>query len=466
MILMFQQMRFINRNAELEFLESRYNSKTSELIVIYGRRRIGKTELVLEFSRKHPHVYFLATEVPIEENLRSLQVVMARYLKDSLFELARFETWESLFSEFLNRKGKEKVIIIIDEFPYLISAYRPIVSIFQKIWDTMVRKRNDVMLILCGSSIGMMETEVLGYKSPLYGRRTGQWKVEELEFSYLKAFFPQHTFSEHVKFYGIVGGTPGYLTKLDPMLTFEENLRKNVITKGSYLYEEAEMLLKQELRMPNNYFAILQAIAAGKHRYGEIVNETNLDKSLVSKYLVVLQRLGLIKKVLPVNVSVKKKIRSKKGLYYFSDNYFAFWFRFIFPFKYLLESNQMEEYLVVFNRDFESYIGTVFESLMREQFLKKLIRAPFKEVGRWWHKDTEIDIVGVTLDNRCFFIEVKWSELSAKRAHQIIKSLERKMDAFICENKQFGIIGKKIEGKSMIREKGYYVWDIDDLKAL
>lgn len=454
---------FVNRGKELEFLEKRYLSNKSELIIIYGRRRIGKTELILKFAKKKPHIYFLATEKPIRDNIKDLQNLMANYIKDELFKLAKIEDLETLFREFLKRKGTEKTVIIIDEFPILIEKYKPVISIFQRVWDTLISKRRDVMLILCGSSVGMMETEVLGYKSPLYGRRTGQWKVEEIEFWYLNQFFPKYTSTDLIKIYGVVGGIPGYLTKLNPNKTFKENLIENVFTKGSYLYEEAEILLKQELREPANYFAILKAISAGKRKFGEIVNETELDKSMISKYLSVLQNLKIVERILPAMTSIKEKTRIKRGIYIISDNYFSFWFRFIFPYKSLLESGELETYMKIFNKEFNSYLGEVFENLCRKYFIKKLVKQPLKEVGKWWHREKEIDIIGVTLTEDLILIETKWKEISYTEAAKILKKLKEKAEN-LEKTMKYGIIAKKIDKKEKIREKGYLAWDLTDIQ--
>ncbi len=458
---MIQQ--FINREKELKFLEKRYLSDKSELIVIYGRRRIGKTELILKFAKDKPHIYLLATEKPIKDNLKDLQNLMANYLQDELFKLAKIEDFEKLFKEFLKRKGKEKTIIIIDEFPILIERYKPIISIFQRIWDTLISNRKDIMLILCGSSVGMMETEVLGYKSPLYGRRTGQWKVEEIEFWYLNHFFPKYEFTELIKIYGVVGGIPGYLTRFDADKTLKENLIENVFSKGSYLYEEAEILLKQELREPANYFAILKAVSAGKRKFGEIVNETDLDKSMISKYLSVLQNLKIVERILPVMTSIKEKTRIKRGIYVISDKYLSFWFRFIFPYKSLLESGELGTFMKIFNKEFNNYLGEVFEDLCRKYFIKKLVKHPLKEIGKWWHKGEEIDIVGVGVSENLILIETKWSDISYREAIKILKNLEEKAKIFE-KSKKYGIIAKKINNKEKIREKGYLAWDLTDIQ--
>ena len=236
-----------------------------------------------------------------------------------------------------------------------------------------------------------------------------------------------------------------------------------MFTKGSYLYEEAEILLKQELREPANYFAILKAISAGKRKFGEIVNETELDKSMVSKYLSVLQNLKIVERILPAMTSIKEKTRIKRGIYIISDNYFSFWFRFIFPYKSLLESGELETYMKIFNKEFNSYLGEVFENLCRKYFIKKLVKQPLKEVGKWWHREKEIDIIGVTLTEDLILIETKWKEISYTEAAKILKKLKEKAEN-LEKTMKYGIIAKKIDKKEKIREKGYLAWDLTDIQ--
>src|SRR3989338_4309960 len=294
---MFQQ--FVGREKELEFLENMYNAGLeAQFAVIYGRRRVGKTELVKTVSSGKPHVYFLADERGEKENLRELQKAFAVHFQDSLLEKAGFGSWPDLFLEVSKKKWGKRLIIAIDEFPYLIKSDKATPSVFQKIWDSHLSKKN-VLFILLGSSISMMEKKVLAKNSPLYGRRTGQWKLMPLEFSETRAFLPHWTMEEQIKAYSIADGIPLYLKKLNHSETINENLAEKVLKNGAFLYEEAEILLKSELREPANYFNILKAIASGKNRFGEIANTTELEKSKVSKYLSNLIMLHFIQKEFP-----------------------------------------------------------------------------------------------------------------------------------------------------------------------
>ncbi|MCD6524765.1 MAG: ATP-binding protein [Thermococcus sp.] len=460
------RQKFVDRKRELEFLERAYRSGRAEFLVIYGRRRIGKTELLLHFARDKPHVYFLATEKPYRDNVRELQSLLAEFLGDKLFARVAFDDIDELLMAFADRIGDERVILIIDEFPLLVEHHRPVLSLLQRAWDLKLSKTK-IMLILCGSSVSAMETEVLGYKSPLYGRRTGQWRLTEIPFFHIGEFLPGYTVEELVKVWGVTGGIPAYLLQFDPEKSFDENVIERVLSKGAFLYEEAEFLLREELREPANYFAILQAIASGRSRFSEIVNATGLDKSLVSKYLTVLQRLDVVEREVPVTTTVKEA--GKRGLYSIADNYFAFWFRYVLPNKSYLEAGLAEEVWERSAEDFNLYLGSVFERLVRnpEVFLS-LTGFRFTKLGRWWRKGEEIDIVALDeREKRALFVEVKWKELSEREARGVLKDLERKADLVGLEGweKSYGLIAKSVEGKGRLKEESYLIWDLEDFST-
>jgi len=461
------RQKFINRKSELEFLEKAYSSNRAEFLVIYGRRRIGKTELLLHFARDKPYVYFLTTEKPYRENLRELQRLLAEFLGDELFGKVIFDGIDELLMAFADRIGDDRVILIIDEFPLLIEHYRPVLSLLQKAWDLKLSETK-IMLILCGSSVSAMETDVLGYRSPLYGRRTGQWRLTEIPFFHIGEFLPGYTVEDLVKVYGVVGGIPAYLLQFNPDKGFDENVVENVLSKGAFLYEEAEVLLREELREPANYFAILQAVASGRSKFGEIVNATGLDKSLVSKYLAVLQRLGIVEREVPVTVTWKEV--SKRGLYSIADNYFAFWFRYVLPNKSYLEAGMGEEVWERSAEDFNAYMDSVFEKLVRTpKVFFKLTNFRFTKLGRWWRKKEEIDLVALNdRERKALFVEVKWKDLKEGEAKGILKDLERKAELVGLDNweKSYGLMAKSVEEKERLKDEDWLVWDLRDFERL
>lgn len=459
---------FVDREKELRFLEEHYASNSAELIVIYGRRRVGKTELCLRFSKGKPCIYFLADRRPEAELLRELKLRMSSFLQDVSFAKLEVRDWAELLQEFWKWKKRGRVTIILDEFPVLIEGDRAVPSIFQRAWDLNLKDK-DVMLILLGSSVGMMETEVLDYRSPLYGRRTGQWKLEPLRFIHLRPFFPDYTCEDLVRVYGCIGGVPTYLLKFDPRKSFWKNCEQRILKKGEFLYQETEFLLREELREPRNYSSILNAIASGAQSYGEILNLTGLDKSILSKYVDVLENLGLVKKMHPVGFRVKPR----KGLYRIADNYFMFWFRYVFTHKVELEAGNSEYVLKKIQQDYDNYLGLTFEDmateLLTEMRKRALLPFSFKTIGRWWFKDKEIDIIALDEEERhAIFLEVKWSDLSPSDCRKLLRDLEGKASMFTWERRRenLGLIAKKIRNKADLRREGYHAFDLNDFNAL
>ncbi|MBO3754618.1 MAG: ATP-binding protein [Candidatus Brockarchaeota archaeon] len=455
---------FVNREEELRFLEERHGSMNAELVVVYGRRRIGKTELLARFIAGKPAVYFLADRRPERDLLQEFKVKMAQALRDESFSRLEVGGWLELFEEFLKWWGGERIVIVIDEFPTLIEGNKAVPSVFQKIWDLRL-KDSRVMLVLLGSSVSMMETEVLGYRSPLYGRRTGQWKLQPLRFQCLGEFFPKYGEEDLVRVYGCLGGVPAYLLKFDPNIPFWENLATRILRKGEFLYGEAEFLLREELREPRFYSAILRAVALGASSFGEIAGSTGLEKTLLSKYLDVLEELGWVERLYPVG----ERIKPRKALYRIADPYMAFWFRYVFPNKSDLELNDIDPVLERIKRDYDAYLGAVYEQLFREslRYVKNLPIRP-KTVGRWWFKDQEIDAVALDeAQSSSAFFEVKWSNLKRMEAERVIQELKKKAQAFKWRRKKrreyFGLFAKRIEGKEELSKRGYIILELKDI---
>lgn len=456
---MFQQ--FVDRGAELKFLEDMYKDKRANLFILYGRRRVGKTELIKQFIKNKKHIYFLADSRTDYFNIKELQGEMGNYLNNDLFKIAKIDDWFGLFEEF-TKIEKEKVIICIDEFPYLIDSNKAIPSIFQKIWDLLLSK-TDVFLILCGSSVSMMENYTLSPKSPLYGRRTGQWKLQPMKFKYMRSFLP-YSIEDLIKAYSLTGGIPLYILELDGKLNFSSNLKEKVFRPGKILYLEAEILLREEFREPANYFSILKAIAFGRNKYGEICSFTTLDKSIVSKYLENLILIGIIKKEFPVT----QRKETRNAGYVFKDNYFNFWFRFIYPNKSEIEIGEVDICGKI-KEDFNQYLGFIFEKVCMVFLIdnRRLLPLGSTKIGRWWHKEKEIDIVSLDEDKKqILFVECKWKNLKERQAIRILEDLKGKsksVDWNLYDRKEwFGLIAKNIEGKNRLRKEGFVVFDLDD----
>lgn len=464
-------INFINRTHELAFLEDRYRSKHSELLILYGRRRVGKTELLIRFLNDKQGIYILATTESEKTNIGIFGKEIADFLEDPNFALVSYPSFEALWISFLSHHrfqkiiGKQKKIpIIIDEFPYLIERNRSIPSQFQRIWDLHMRD-SPVMLILSGSSISIMEQEVLGYKSPLYGRRTGQWQVEPLSFLHLKEFLPWSVIDlAHVWF--TTGGIPAYLALFDPNTDFWSNISRLFLTKGAYLTMEAELLLKYEFREPANYLTILKAIAERHTSLAEIIQQSGVDRSMISKYLSVLTKLHFVREELPVTAIPG----SRKRRYQISDPYLSFWFRFIYPEMNAIEARQTSQILERVQNYFPRFSEAIFE-LLTEHLIRERIffpDIPISDLGRWWHNEDEIDLVGISeSEDLMLCVECKWKDLTKNESIVILEKLEEKSRLIRWRNEKrktiCALIGRKIAGKDEIRKAGYEVYDLADI---
>jgi hypothetical protein len=416
-------MEFINRKRELEFLHNAYEEKRSHFIVIYGKRRVGKTTLVKEFFRDIPHIYFLADKAPEGDQLRLLSEKVALMFNDEFLLSRGFGNWHEFFRYI---KDRGRIVVVIDEFPFLIEANRAIPSIFQKGWDEEL-KDSEIFLVLSGSSMGMMETEVLGYKSPLFGRRTGQLQIQPFDFPDSKKFFPDLTTEDFIYIFSVLGGVPAYLKQFNRSDSLWTNIKEKILKPEAYLYAEPEFILREELREPRNYFSILRALSLGKTRVSEIINETGFEKNIVGKYLSVLTDLKIITREVPV--TEKSYEKSKKGIYTLSDNFFRFWFRFVFPNRSFIEEGQTG-YVVEkkIKPVVDLFVSGTFEEVCRDYVRKGYLQGlRFNKVGRWWSRNAEIDVVALNEDDGIvLFGETKWSR--KKVGTDILSDLKEKAE--------------------------------------
>lgn len=455
---MIQQ--FINREEELKILEERFNSKKPEFIVVYGRRRVGKTELAVHFMRNKPGIYFLAGEKANAENLEEMKNIMADFLKNDEFRMIKFENWVQLFKSF-SGKIMKRTVVVIDEFPYLVKENNAVPSEFQKIWDMHLSKDEKIMLIIVGSSVGMME-KLLGGKSPLFGRRTAQLEIKPVSIFNAMKFLKSYSIEDGIRAYGCTDGITLYLKQFDPKSGVLDNIKKVFFRKDSLLYGEADFLLRQEFREPANYFAILKAISFGYIKQNEIVTYTNIDKSIISKYIQNLEEIRIITKEFPVT---ENKERRKNMRYAFSDNYFRFWFRYVYPNKTLIERRDDMAFASM-KETYNMYLGVVFEKVVSE-FLWETKPFRFTRLGRWWHKDNEIDLVALNEnDNEIFFIECKWVNLKGNKIRKLFDELKDKSFFFDWNKdakKHYVIIAKKVDNKENFRKEGFYIFDLEDM---
>ena len=448
--------KFIDRKEELDFLMKRYESGKAELIILYGRRRIGKTYLLQKFLSETGGLYLLAEES--ETVLDDFSERMALYFKDPFLRENPITTWRAFFT-YLAGKANERLVVVIDEVQYIAKAQKEFLSVLQKYWDLYLAETK-IMLILCGSLVSFMEG-MLSARSPIYGRKTGAWKVEEMRFFDLLEFYPLNV-ETAIKVYGVFGGVPQYWTDYNPGLDFWDNLRALLLSKGAKYYDEPKYLLKQELRDVSRYFSVLRAIASGATRFGEIAQRARVDINSLGKYLAVLEEMGYIKAERPV-------LGRGRSIYRIADNLFHFWFRFVYP-----RRDEIEMGLDVVDgirKEYNRYLGFVFEDVSKQFLigLNKTEKLPFKftKIGRWWRKGEEIDLVALNeREKKALFVEVKWKELSEREARGILKDLERKAELVGLEGWErfYGLVAKSVEGKERLRSEGFLIWDLDDFK--
>lgn len=400
-------MKFIGRKREMEKLESEY-SRDSSFVVIYGRRRVGKTTLIKEFLKNKTAFYFLATEEIESQSMKRLAGVVARTTKNRLLQNATFTDWLDLFQVIADYEPEKKKVLVIDEFPYLVKTNSAFPSVLQNAWDEIL-KDNNLMLILSGSLIGMMQKHALSYDSPLYGRRTSQMRLAPLPFTDIYAV-QNLSFTESVEQYAVTGGVPKYLEFFEDGRELTEQIKDAVLSKNGFLYEEPFFLLKSESMTAVNYFSIIKAIADGNHKIGKIAGVLGIESSKLTPYLSTLSDLGFVEKRTPV--TEKNPEKSRKGLYFIADNFIRFWFRYVYPYKGELELDNMQIVLEEMKKDFETkFVAFAYEDICKDIFANLCKRGVVdfvpSRIGAYWLNDytgdTEIDVMAVDNQNKRIF---------------------------------------------------------------
>ena len=390
---------FIGRKDELNFLEEKYQSNSGELIVIYGRRRVGKTETIKRFCEGKKHVFYTCVECPDEQQLKGISNRLLKTDMPAANYIKSFSDWEQAFSSITEIPGNEKKILVIDEFPYMVRVNHSIPSILQKLWDEELKNQN-VMIILCGSAMSFIEKEILAEKNPLYGRATGILKMKEMDFYDAVQFVPNYTAEEKIITYAILGGIPHYLKQFDDSKPLQDNIQKNILTRGSILYSEVDFLLRQELRETGIYNVIIEAIALGNTKLNDIYQKTQIEKTKLSVYLKNLMELGIIYREFSMDDQVKELANVQRGLYKVADNFFRFWYAFVFPNVSELESGDAEGiFRHVVKSELDNYTSYIFEdvckSFLRQKNRNEELPFYFSKIGRWWNKTNELDIMAV-----------------------------------------------------------------------
>ncbi|MCK5228753.1 MAG: ATP-binding protein [Desulfobulbaceae bacterium] len=460
-------MVFVGRKRELKALECAYQSPNSTFIPVYGRRRVGKSELIKHFIQDKQALYFLGKQAPARLQLKEFLRNGASALNQPLLEQASVADWQKAISLILEQvPAGEKLILVMDEFQWTAEACPELPSVLQSFIDDDWGGRSKMFLILCGSYMGFMEKKVLGEKSPLFGRRSGQILLKP--FSYLEAgeFHPGWSMTDKAKVFSICGGIPYYLKFFSRSDSVDINIRKNFLNEFSALAREPEFLLREELKELKKYFGILTALSTGAVTNREMAKITGIEEKTLFYYLHNLKELGYIARHYPLTGA---KQNPKQVRYKLQDPLLRFWFRFIYPNGSAIY--QMEEknaFMNLIKPHLESYFGHGFETLCRDAisrlYQKEELTCSY-EIGEYWAKDVQIDIVGYRRDGVVDICECKWGKIPSMP--QLLKELKSKIACY--PNKE----NKTINGRLFLRSRlklpinsNIQAYSLDDLYSL
>lgn len=394
--------RFIDREQEMEALAGEYGREGSSLVVLYGRRRVGKTTLISEFIKGKNALFFLASQESEAQNRKLFKEKAAEFIKCDLLRNASVSDWDTIFKAIIETNFESKPIIVIDEFQYIGKSNSAFPSIMQRIWDEILKDKS-VMLILCGSLITMMEEQTLKYSSPLYGRRTAQIRLKQIPFDYYEKFFPNHSSKELIEMYSVTGGVPKYIESFREESDIYSAIKKYVLNPSSYLYNEPHFLLQQEVTEIGSYFSLIKTIAAGNSKLSAIASALELPQTRLTKYLKTLIDLDILEREVPITEENPEK--SKKGLYRIKDNFIKFWFAFIYPNLSFLESGNTQFVMEKIKKGFISgQVSFVYEDICRLKMWQMnangVLPFTFSKIGRYWDNNIEIDIAALDPDGK------------------------------------------------------------------
>lgn len=434
---------FIGREYELMSLDRLYASDKFEFAVIYGRRRVGKTALINQFVRDKRAIYFMGVESNEKQNLENFSRNIIEFETGIQVETV-FVSFQAAFEYVFKLAEKERMVLVVDEYPYVARASGSLASTLQLLIDKY-KDRSKLMLILCGSSMSYMEDHVLAYKAPLYGRRTAQMRILPFDFADTCQCFKNFSDEDKALVYGMVGGTPQYLLQLDDRMSVEDNIKNTFLNPTSSLFEEPENLLKQEVREPALYNAIITAVAGGASRMAEISAKVGEETSVCAVYLKNLMGLGLIQKETPYGEK-----NSRRSIYVIADNMFRFWYRFVPANQSIIGRGASDLAYKRIEPHLSDYMGKVFEEICKQYLWRLLLSGEspveFNDLGRWWGTDpstrsqAEIDIMGEQDKDTALFAECKWT--NEKVDTGVLETLVRRSRIFHYSEVQLYLFAK------------------------
>ena len=455
--------RFIDREQEMDTLQNEYNREGSALVVMYGRRRVGKTTLISEFIKDKHALFFLASEESETQNRTVFKEKAADFINSDLLRNADVKSWDVVFKAIMDAPHPSKPVIVLDEFQYLGKSNPAFPSIFQRIWEELLKKRS-VMVILCGSLISMMKSQTLDYSSPLYGRRTAQIRLKQIPFSYYHEFFPEKSRRELIEMYAVTGGVPKYIELFSESKDIYSAIQKCVLNRSGYLYDEPHFLLQQEVSEIGSYFSIIKAIAAGNSKLSAISSVLELKATSLTKYLKTLIDLDILEREVPITEENPEK--SKKGLYRIKDNYLRFWFAFVYPNMSFIESGHSKIVMDKIRKGLVSnHIGFVYEDVCHEKMwdLNADDAWPFHftKLGRYWDSQTEIDVAALDPEGHNLILgECKyWKEPVGMSVLRDLKEKSRRVSWQKNERQEWYVLFSASGFTDELRE--YAVWRHD-----
>ena len=426
--------QFVDRELEMETLQNEYERDGSALVVLYGRRRVGKTTLISEFIKDKKALFFLASEEAEAQNRNAFKEKAAEFIDSDLLRNADIKNWDVLFKAIMDAHFESKPVLVLDEFQYLGKANPAFPSIFQRIWEEILKDKS-VMIILCGSLISMMESQTLAYGSPLYGRRTAQIRLKQIPFCYYHEFFPNKSRKDLIEMYAITGGVPKYIELFSECKDIYSTIQKCVLNRSGYLYDEPHFLLQQEVSEVGSYFSIIKAIAAGNSKLSAISSILEIKATSLTKYLKTLIDLDILEREVPITEENPEK--SKKGLYKIKDNYLRFWFAFVYPNMSFIESGHSHIVMnKIRNSLVKNHIAFVYEDVCKERMWDLNAEGAwpfnFTKIGRYWDSKNEIDIVALDPEGKNLILgECKyWTEPVGV---SVLRDLEAKTDSVAWE---------------------------------
>ncbi len=416
-------MSFVSREMELALLNDLYQRPGAQFLILYGRRRIGKTALITHWGRglAEPYLYWMASQTSATNQLRNFSQALFQFLNPETAVTPTFSypSWDAAFAEVARLAANRRVVIVLDEFTYVMQADSEAPSLLQKAWDHHLKQSN-VFLILTGSLAGIIQRAALEYQAPLYGRATARLKLQPLSFGALAAMLPSYNSEQRLAVYTIAGGVPAYIELFDDALNILQNLQQRIVTPANVMLSDAVFLLHEQLDEPRNYVAVLEAIAAGYHRLTEIAAMSGINRSNISKYLAVLRELGYVKRLVPA--TIRRPDRSRQGRYVVTDPYLRFYYRFLAPHRTAIEQGRIKQTVSLLYDHLLDFIGThTFEELCRDwvNLVAEMDEFPFlpERTGSFWSKQAQVDVLAVNWRTKDILLgECKWGQKEVGRS--------------------------------------------------